>query len=156
MKITLLISLLALLFSKCGYESIMTVKDKYYYINYINGKIDTSYTDNVRFHQIPDTMIANEIFIFNDEPHVIRKYTSDNHSATDGGSLRFELDSLGIIYSRSTTWASYTRLHSTNDSINLLINYALEAILLNGNLSCYDYLEVFGPEKIKFTIPKAE
>ena len=122
----------------------------------MNGKIDTNFTDKVRYHQNLDTMIANEVFLFNDKAHMIRKYSSDNHAATDGGALRFELDSLGIIYSKSTTWASYSRLHSTNDSINLLINYALEAIILNGNLSCYDYRKVFGPEKIEFTIPKVD
>jgi Trm5-related predicted tRNA methylase len=41
---------------------------------------------------------------------------------------------LGIIYTKSLTWKSYTRLHSTNDSINDLIEIALEHIILNQDL----------------------
>ena len=82
-------------------------------------------------------------------------YTSDNHASTDGGQLMYELDSFGIIYSRSTTWRSYVRLQSNNDSINSLIGAALETILLYSKLSCYRH-SLPSMETIQFTPPKTE
>ena len=129
-------------------------KDKYFYIKNVRGIIDTTFIDKIGFHQLPDTLIAEEVFLLNKNFHVIRKYTNKNHiKSFDGGVILFELDSLGEIYSCSTTWPSYSRLHSTNDSIESLINYGIEAILLNENLCCKNFEEKIEPEMILFTPP---
>jgi len=156
MKFSVIICILIIFFS-CRNDRTKKISDeKYFYTKYLNGKIDTNFINKVSLHQLPDTLIAKEVFVFNNKSHIIRKYTSDNHAAIDGGALCFELDSLGIIFSKSTTWNSYTRLHSTNYSIENILNTAIEIIILNDNLSCYDYRAVFGPEKINFTKPNFE
>lgn len=53
----------------------------------------------------------------------------------DGGVIYYLTTDLGIIYSKSTTWPCYQRLHSTNDSIENRINQYLEHILLWTDLS---------------------
>lgn len=53
----------------------------------------------------------------------------------DGGAIYYLTPDLGIIYSKSTTWPCYKRLHSTNDSIENRINKYLEHILLWPDLS---------------------
>ena len=98
---------------------------------------DTIAFDKIDRHDPKDTLIASQDFEMNGKSHLIKMFTSDLHAPTDGGVLAYELDSLGIIYSRSTTWYSYRRLKSTNDSINATIDAAIENILLYPNLSCY-------------------
>ena len=53
----------------------------------------------------------------------------------DGGTIYYLTPDLGIIYSKSTTWPCYQRLHSTNDSVENRINEYLEHILLWTDLS---------------------
>lgn len=106
------------------------------------------------FHEKRDSLITNKEFELYGQMHLIRVFTSDYYAATDGGRLMFEIDSLGIFYSRSTTWPSYSRLRSNNDSINNLIDLAIENILIDESMRCYG---CFPPiETIKFVPPEVE
>ena len=110
---------------------------KFFYKNTHSDKLDTITATQISRHEQDDTLIAEQIFEFKTKSHIIRMYTSDNHAPVDGGQLMYELDSLGIIYVRSTTWFNYDRLESNNDSINSLIDASLETILLYNKLCRY-------------------
>lgn len=84
-----------------------------------------------------DIILAKTGFMYKNKEHGITVYTSDNHAPIDGGRLYYTLDTLGIIYERSTTWWSCLRLYSNNDSINDLISQALGHILMKPDLHCY-------------------
>ncbi len=64
-------------------------------------------------------------------------YSSDNLAPIDGGILKYTCDSIGIIYSRPTTWRSFRRLYSNNDSINDLVNTAFGYMLMRKSLRCF-------------------
>jgi hypothetical protein len=103
-----------------------------------NYKLDTINPKLIPRHHINDSLLATSEFDCKGRLHVIRMYTSDFNAPIDGGQIIYELDNLGSVYSRSTTWHTYYRLRSNNDSINLVIDLALENIILNQNLHCYN------------------
>ena len=124
-----------------------------FYYRYTNGETRDSVTiTQISKHKMPDTLISEQSFEFKGNPHFIRMYTDDNHAPHDGGHLVYELDSLGIIYGRGTTWRSYTMLQSNNDSINALINAGLGTILLYDKLRCYGAPPIM--KTIKFIPPE--
>jgi len=110
---------------------------------------------NLTYHATKDSLIGSRTFNFNGEIHKIKMFTTDFYAASDGGELFYELDSLGIIYSKSTTWYGYTRLYSNNDSLNSVINVALENIILFPDLHCYS-CELIWREKVRFIPPETE
>lgn len=62
-------------------------------------------------------------------------YTNIYHDfAADGGLIEYELDSIGVIYFKSLTWEGYGRLITNNDSLNQIINIALEHIIARSSL----------------------
>jgi len=98
-----------------------------------------------------DALLAKGGFTYQQKDHGILVYTSDNHSQVDGGRLYYTLDTLGIIFERSTTWRSYVRLKSDNDSINDIISQALAHILSRPEFHAYQCRRYDNsPEIIKF------
>jgi hypothetical protein len=95
----------------------------------VNGKIP--------FHDSKDSLLSDYDFTYKSIKHSIKMYTNDAFAPIDGGILKYELDSIGIIYNRSTTWFNYGRLLSNNDSINSLVDRALEYIIMRPKLHCY-------------------
>lgn len=95
-----------------------------------------SYKEN-SFIDPKDTLLAREVFQYKEQYHEIKMYTSDYHANIDGGGLFYTLDSLGVIYMRATSWPSFTRLSSNNDSINDLVSTALGFIASKSSLRCY-------------------
>jgi hypothetical protein len=87
--------------------------------------------ENVRKHKKDDILLEQFAFELNGKYYGISKYRSGNHTGVDGGYISYELDNLGVIYIKSTTWNSYSRLKSTNKSLDDLITIALENIILN-------------------------
>lgn len=83
-----------------------------------------------------DTLIYQDAFQYCGKIHVINMTTNEFKTGVDGGIIRYKLDDLGSIYSRSKTWKKYIRLKSNNDSLNNLIDRALEIILLNKKFTC--------------------
>ncbi len=78
------------------------------------GQKDFELADNLRFH---GTVFHGTVIKF-----------SYNHGVDADGVLYLTPD-LGIIYSKNTTWLTYRRLHSTNDSIEKRINQYIDHIL---------------------------
>ena len=154
MKSILFISFIFILLS-C--KKTVTKNVNFYYIS------DTEFSrgnDTIKFCLLPqvdtaDLYIGKGHFVFNNVDHLIKSYTSDNHAPIDGGRLYYTLDTIGIIYQRSTTWYNALRLQTNCDSINNLISQAFAHILLRKELSCYSFgnletnSKVFIPPVIK-------
>lgn len=102
-----------------------------------NDSSETFTSNKINRHTDKDTLVTSQDFELKGTKHLIKLFKDKGPVPIDGGALYYELDSLGIIYSRSTIWYSYSRLRSNNDSINLAIDVALETILLYPKLSCY-------------------
>lgn len=112
--------------------------DIFYYTGVKNFRIDTFNLSMLPFHEKRDSLITKGEFELFERKHQIRMYTHIS-GATDEDNLLFEIDSIGIFYSRSINWPSYSRLKSNNDSINILIDFALENILMDERMRCYSY-----------------
>jgi hypothetical protein len=102
---------------------------------YILNSEERPSTDSVPFLNVPqfdslDLFLAANNFVYNGVKHKICAYTSVNHAPVDGGRSYYLLDSVGIIYLKSTTWPISMRLSSNNDSLNDLISQAYSNILL--------------------------
>ncbi|ASS48590.1 MAG: hypothetical protein A3D31_07460 [Candidatus Fluviicola riflensis] len=91
--------------------------------------LDTVTIEHLLYHDSKDSLIEQYVFSTNNESHFISLFSNEHYAGIDGGELSFELDTLGIIYSCSTTWFSNIRLKSNNDSINELIDIAIENCL---------------------------
>lgn len=123
---------------------------KFYYIS------DTEFShgnDTIKFDFLPqvdtaDLFIGKGHFVFNNIDHLIKSYTSDNHAPVDGGRLYYTLDTIGIIYQKSTTWFNALRLQTNCDSINNLISQAFAHILLRTELSCYSFANIETTNKV--------
>lgn len=104
-------------------------------------------------HNPEDTLLQQFPFEINGKSHWINLFTNHPSAPIDGGYLAFELDTLGIIYAKSTTWISYSRLKSTNDSMNDLITKAFEIIILNDKFHNIDLSEIRAKRKTVSFLP---
>lgn len=143
MKI-LSITLLIILFSSCQSKSESKKQEDYFYTVSRGLDGETLYYDTVDLkhinkHEPKDTLLRTKYFKMGDEGHRINLYTNELHAPTDGNMLHYELDDLGIIYSQSLTWGGYGRLISSNDSINAIIDVALENIILHKEFFSVDF-----------------
>ena len=116
-------------------------------------------TDSISFDRIKkadkaDTLIGLTEFTLKGRDHILKMYTSDLVAPVDGGSVYFELNDLGVIYWRSTAWFAYRRLKTNNDSINEIIQTAIDRIVLNPAF-CYEPGQLI-EKKIDFKTPKVE
>lgn len=112
-------------------------KELYFYRNtHQNGTDSSNYFQRAKIkkHQPTDVLLAQSVFIFNGKKHKISLYTNYFHSPIDGGRLFYELDQLGIIYTKSTSFYDYAVLKSTNDSINKVFERSLENIIFDPKL----------------------
>jgi hypothetical protein len=114
---------------------------------------DSVKIDLIKHHDTKDTMLAQSMFELNGKTHWINLFTNYPHAPIDGGYLAFELDKLGIIYTKSTTWNSYSRLKSTNDSLNTLITVAFENIILNDKFHNIELTKIESKKTVVFTEP---
>ena len=112
--------LILLVFSFCNLRESHKKQICFFYEGLTKNKIpvDSFAIDKIYHHNTNDTLIASRHFVLSGKQHQIKMYTSDFYAPTDGGVIFYELDSLGIIYTRSTTWYTYRRLKCNNDSIN--------------------------------------
>lgn len=154
MKSTLI--LLALfLFSNCRNNMHHPVKKtNYYFISYNQNrnKVDTFPLTNLTSKDSLYDLIAKHPFWYKKQSHLIQMYSNDRRSPLDGGSLVYILDSIGVVYGRSTTWPGFSFLTSDNDSINDLLSFSLAKIISESSLRCYHCDDRFThlPEKIVF------
>lgn len=122
-------------------------KELYFYRNtHQKGADSSSYFQRAKIkkHQPTDVLLAQSDFIFNGQQHTIRLFTNYFDSPIDGGRLSYELDQLGIIYSKSTSFYAYAVLKSTNDSINKIFERSLENIIFDPELQVK--MEMFAPK----------
>jgi hypothetical protein len=115
-----------------------------FYISYKPNRpntIDTTAYEKGSNGIMTDTINTRHLssirFIHLEKIHLLNFYV-DSESVTDGSQLYYTLDSLGIIFSYNPTWQSYSKLKSTNDSITDLLNVALDNIIMNRELHCYE------------------
>ncbi len=118
-----------------------------------NYRNDTIHIDSVDHHNIGDSLLAMEYFELNGTGHGILMFTNDFHASIDGNYVIYELDDLGTIYTKSLTWKNYARLKTSNDSINEIIDAALENIILNPRLQYRSSDHIKRVEEMKFTVP---
>ncbi len=111
--------------------------------NFTTYNSDTVKIEDIQQPDKNDTFLVQSRFELNGKRHWINLYTNVLYCGVDGGYLAYTLDSMGIIYMKSTTWNSYGRLKCTNDSINEIINVALENIILNQNFHDIDLRKLY-------------
>ena len=131
--------LFIILLASCGGDLPAEKQNKKYYL-LASGRrefVDTIPVADFPQYDSADQFIAEERFVLNQKIHIIKAFSSDNHAPVDGGRLYYILDSIGVIYSKSTTWPVAIRLSSNNDSLNDLISATLAQILLRPLLHCY-------------------
>jgi hypothetical protein len=80
-------------------------------------------------HENKDTLLFSKSFLTNNIHHEIRKYTNLNYSPIDGEIVLYEVDNLGVIFSCNLSWNTFKQMKSSNDSINEIINIALQNII---------------------------
>ena len=129
-----------LLLCSCGQPEKQETQLLGLYVGYNHN--GTMQTDSISFARVKkvdpaDTLVGSTEFALNGHDHVLNMYTSDLVAHIDGGSVYFELRNLGVIYYRGTTWFAYRRLKTNNDSINEIIQTAIDHIALNPNF-CYE------------------
>lgn len=91
----------------------------------LSGAVDT--IQQLRRHSERDTLVGQCVFAYYGTDHIVRAWRDDHYQPVDGGSFWLELDSMGAIYSHSTTWPGFVVIHTNNDSINELIAMAIGA-----------------------------
>ncbi|HET6225614.1 MAG TPA: hypothetical protein VFF27_04990 [Bacteroidia bacterium] len=105
-------------------------KDRLYFVTVkASSKNDTTYIDKPEWIDSSRKLISRVSFC-NVDPFCGEVTKYDNQPApTDGTAVTYQTNDLGIIYTLNTTWKSYKKLHSTNDSIERRINEYMDHIL---------------------------
>lgn len=127
--------------NECDTADFIVTPLKVAYIGY--NPDGTLRTDSLNFDRLKranpsDTLLASTQFTLQGREHIINIRTNDLVAPTDGGSVYIELKDLGVIYYRSTSSYSYRRLKTNNDSINYIIDTAIDNVILNFTLGCYE------------------
>ena len=141
MKVKIKLFLLILLLTACNENYYNKTSNKLFYISH-NKNHD--YYDTIPYLQsnnrsTNDSLIHQISFDYNGKRHILKMTTNEYNAGKDGGVIRYHLDDIGIIYTKSTTWYSYSRLKSDNDSLNELIDRALENIILHKEFTCVEF-----------------
>lgn len=101
---------------------------------------------------IRDSLIGSTRFWMNDIEHSVKAYTSDHYAPMDGGAIKIQLDSIGVVYSHSTTWPGFVVVQANQDSINDLITMAIGAALRSHEIACWvGFIEEPKIETVDFT-----
>ena len=155
MKQILALLFLATVQISCSQNKKNSKEIKYWYEYHRQDKFFTSDTFQIgKIHQ-PDsqcTFLASKGFICKKEDYGISMFTNEPNAPMDRSEIYYELNNLGVIYSRNNVWQSYGVLKSNNDSVNYLISTAIENIMLHEEFRCFD-LETKHTKDITFLIP---
>lgn len=139
MKANFYLLTILILLTSCSSESEKKQENTMYY--YRNTTRDREFKskkfekDQIQRHDKLDILVGQADFIFEHKRHELRVYTNSTHCAIDAARLTYELDNLGVIYSKSTYFEAYSVLKSNNDSSNQIIERALEFIIFHPNLN---------------------
>lgn len=144
---------LILTFMSCNHNQNKEITFYYEYKDSVISsftKIDTiKDVAKIPKHQKGDSLLSQVKIYYKNQEHLISKYIDAKYISgvyCDDGSIFYELDNLGIIYSKSIIWESFKLLKSTNDSINHLINFALDNIISHKELSPWSIILQSQPE----------
>ncbi|HRG38256.1 MAG TPA: hypothetical protein PK289_06985 [Bacteroidia bacterium] len=124
-----------ILFACTKHAPVEVKKGRLYFVTVrSHSKNDTTYIDKPEHIASEEGFICRTSFC-NIDPFCgqVTKYIK-NPEAIDGTSVEYHTNDLGIIYSLNTTWKSYRRLHSTNDSIESRISQYIDHILSRSDL----------------------
>jgi hypothetical protein len=151
MKIKHLIILFILI--ACNTKKATTKDIKLYYISLNRDKDMVDTFPYVKKNNKSDEyiLIHQEGFKYYGKYHAVNLMSNRQTAPCDGEHLKYELDDLGVIFIKNTTWNSYSRLKSDNDSLNELIDRAIEQIILSDEFTNLK-LDTIHPKerKIKF------
>jgi hypothetical protein len=148
---TILIILISLI--ACNTKKTTTKDIKLFYISLDRNKdvVDTFPYVKKIINSAEYILIHQEGFKYYEKYHAINLYSNRPTAPCDGEYLKYELDDLGVIFIKNTTWNSYLRLKSDNDSINELIDRAMEQIMLSKEFTNLKLDTIYiKPKTIKF------
>lgn len=118
-------------------------KELFYYRNtYENGDVNTSFFERLKIlkHKKSDVLIEEKSFILKGNRHTIKMYTNYFNCPIDAQRIYFELDSIGIFFTKSIIYYDYSVLICTNDSINNIIERGLENVIFYNEFQLKDDL----------------
>lgn len=132
---------LVLLFIACNhdYKENKYIMTEYWYITKVKDKDTLSkYPLNNKgiYHFGYDSLITSCQFKYYGINHTINMYSDYFYVPPESAHITYELDSIGIFFSHNTNWYNYGKLQSNNDSINSLVDNAIEYIYKNEELHC--------------------
>jgi len=132
-----LISLFIILYSCNSVSDVYEVK--FYRLSYYTEKGENKLlkieVKEFDFHNIKDSLIFKKEILIDKQYHELRKYSNSSYSPMDGERITYELDSIGIIFSSSLSWNSLMKFKTSSDSINNIINRAMDFALIYSELS---------------------
>lgn len=149
LRLSIFISMIAF-FSCTNHKTQDKKKDQLYIIGSFNH--DTIFLNRPQFAPANYRKVMVKEFC-DDKKHrfceVVTKFYNST-GAADADVIYYQTKDLGIIYSLNTTWKSYDRLHSTNDSIEKRINEYIDHILSSSDLVIesdipFKYYDKIGP-----------
>lgn len=115
-----------LLFSFCASKKKKAEPIRKYYVSYQNDEIDTS--NQVIVLKSDIRLQIKYQFLLDNKGHVVRVYDNYNTAAVDGAYYCYQLDTLGVIFSCSDTWNSFYKMRTNNDSLNRIIDFAIDFV----------------------------
>lgn len=122
-------------------KELNVIKDQYYYTNQSQSKsqIDTSYIDSLDFNIKQLKQVYSKYF---ENIGAVEKYAEYGGPA-DAQYICYYTKEFGIIYIKNITWGNFSRLHSTNYTIENVLNKYFNYILSSQSLVCAgeDYVE---------------
>ena len=135
MKYLLIITTIILLYFTSCNNSKQKVNDEdlFFYTSSLHKygfNQDTVTLQKVQKHDTLDDQIAIDYFELDKKRHTIRMYSNYSHVSC-GSHISYVLDSIGIIYSKGTTWRGYQRLNCTNEYHNVVSVDTMEIITSN-------------------------
>lgn len=135
------IALLIILFNaiSCKNTKHEDVIFQYKYFGHFGGnyKCNVEIIEHPLWHSISDSIVLMTQFELNGTGHQIRTFNNYSSSHSDNERFLIELDNLGVIFKSNLTWNSYVKMISDNDSINEIIDMAINLILINNEQSIF-------------------
>ena len=153
-KILLLIMLCILTSCSNGNKSLSSIdKILKYYVHVNREHYDTVWINDFKNPDSSFHISGLRRFDSKFGPLELNKFTNEPNTSIDGGEELFYEKHIGIFYSRSLTWRAYSKLHTSNDSINKKISFLFDQILADPELCNFPIFDSKN-SKIKFTTPR--
>ena len=97
------------LISACNSKTEKIDKINFYNISCSRNRdyCDTFPQNTKTIEELNDTIIGEASFVYNGKGYMILMFTT-KYPVPDGGYIHYWLSDFGIIYTKSTTWFSYT------------------------------------------------